>query len=398
MKLSTKARNLRPSPTLTISTRAKQLRADGHKVLDLSLGEPDFPTPTPIRAAAKDAIDKGYTKYTPSAGILPLRQRISSFLRERRGLTYGTDQIVVSTGAKQCLFNAILALVDPGDEVIIPSPYWVSYPSQVEIAGGDSVFVETKLEDNFQIDPDAIEHAITPYTKLIILNSPNNPTGAIYTKERVEAIAKLAAKKGIWLLSDEIYDELVYEGAKAHSPFQLCPEAQEKGILINGFSKAYAMTGWRLGYIAAPKPLIKAIRAIQGASTSGTNSIAQHAGVAALDMDRALLEEMRQTFEGRMLFLREKAKELPHVKSSSPQGAFYLMLDFSHYLGMQTPSGQTITSTVDLATYLLEQKYVAFVPGEAFGAPGKLRISYATDKDTLAACIDRTTEALKELR
>lgn len=398
MRLSHKAKNLKPSPTLVVSTQANQLRSQGIEILNMSLGEPDFPTPESICDAAKEAIDAGHTRYTSVAGIQPLRTKISTFLKEKWGYEYTADEILVSTGAKQCLYNAILSLIGPGDEVIIPTPYWVSYPTQVELAGGTPVFVESRVEDDFQIDPAAIESAITPYTKMLIINSPNNPTGAVYTRKTMEAIAQLVRKHDLWLLSDEIYNQLLYQGVESISPLQIDPSLKERTILINGFSKAYAMTGWRMGYMAAPRAVIKAANALQGAVTSGANTPTQHAALAALEVAPEILEHMRQTFETRLSVMHEGFSAIPELVVPQPQGAFYLMPDFSAYLGRQTPSGQIVSNTLELCSYLLNEAHVAAVPGEAFGAPGTIRFSYATDMDTIQAVIQHVSSALQALK
>lgn len=398
MRLSPTTKHLKPSPTLAVSAKASQLRAEGVEVLNMSLGEPDFPTPEPVRDAAKRAIDEGHTRYTAVAGMMPLRERISQFLHEQWQLSYKPQEVLVSTGAKQCLYNAIHALIGPGDEVIIPTPYWVSYPTQVEMAGGTPVYVNAKVEDDFQIDPAALEAAITPYTKMLVLNSPNNPTGAVYSRSIIEAItAMLERHPQIWLLTDEIYNRLVYGGVEALSPLQLNPALKERSILINGFSKAYAMTGWRMGYMAAPQEVISAANSIQGAITSGPNSVTQWAAIAALDLDPSVIEEMRQAFEVRLGLMQEGFEAIPKLRVPKPQGAFYLMPDFSAYLGNKTPKGETIEDTLQLSTYLLEQGRVAAVPGEAFGMPGTIRFSYATDQETIKQVIAQVKQTLETL-
>ena len=398
-RLSPYVKNLRPSPTLAVSSKARALQAEGLEILNLSLGEPDFPTPELIRIAGKDAIDAGHTRYTPVAGIMPLRKAISRHLQEHKQLNYRPDQIVVSTGAKQSLYNAIMALVGPGDEVLIPTPYWVSYPAQVELAGGKSVFVQTKVEDNFQISPEAIAAAITPYTRMLILNSPNNPTGTVYEKERVKAIAALLKENPqIWLLTDDIYDRLIYGDAEATNPLQWEPSLHDRTIVINGFSKAYAMTGWRIGYLAAPSDVVKAVIAIQGACTSGTNAPTQHAAIAALEPSlEPIIESMRQTFAKRLQAMLDTFGALPKTRYARPDGAFYLMVDFSHYMGHTTPLGKEIHDTVELATYLLEEGHVAGVPGEAFGMPGYIRFAYATNIGVIQQAAQNIKSALEKL-
>jgi len=397
MRLSYAVKQLAPSPTLAVKAAANALAAQGIDVLDMSLGEPDMPTPDAIRDAGKQAIDDGWTRYTAVAGMMPLRQRIAAYLGEQWGMSYEAEEILVSTGAKQCLYHAIQSLVGPGDEVLIPAPYWVSYTAQVELAGGTSVIVPCRVEDDFQIDPDAIAAAITPYTRMLIINNPNNPTGAVYDRDRIEAIAELVARHDLWLLSDEIYNKLVYGDAEAVSPLQINPGLKGQTVLVNGFSKAYAMTGWRMGYMAAPLPVIKAAIAAQGAVTSGANTIAQRAALAALDLEPAVIESMRQTFATRCELMQAGFQQIPDLRIPRPRGAFYLMPDFSAYLHRKAPSGEIIEDTVQLCQYLLHEAHVAAVPGEAFGAPGTVRFSYATDTDTIQQVIDNVGAALARL-
>lgn len=399
MRLSPNVKYLRPSPTLAVGTRAKELRAEGKEILDLSLGEPDFPTPEAIRTAAKKAIDDGQTRYTPEAGTLALRAAISRHWKERKGFDYKPEQIVVTTGAKQALYNAIMALIGPGDEVLIPSPYWVSYPAQVALAGGSSSFVPCRLEDHYQIDPDAVAKAITPYTRMLLLNSPNNPTGAVYTPDRMNAVAQLLRENPhIWLLCDDIYDRLVYGEHTASNPLEYAPDLIDRTVLVNGFSKAYAMTGWRIGYLAAPLPVAKAAIAVQGACTSGTNAPTQYAAITALSPAlEPTIEQMRQTFAQRLHIMLEEFSTIPDTQCAHPQGAFYLMVNFSFWLGSQTPQGNILHDSLDLATYLLEQGYVAGVPGDAFGAPGTIRFAYATDTQTIRRAAVRIKESLQQL-
>lgn len=400
MRLSVNVKNLRPSPTLAVGTRAKELRAEGKEILDLSLGEPDFPTPGVIREAAKIALDQGHTRYTAEAGMPALRAAICQHWKKRKGFDYKPEQIVVTTGAKQALYNTIMALVGPGDEVIIPAPYWVSYPAQVELAGGSCVFVPCRLEDHYQIDPDAIAQAITPYTRLLLLNSPNNPTGAVYTPDRMRAIAELLkSHPHVWLLCDDIYDRLVYGQDPASNPLEYDPSLYHRTVLINGFSKAYAMTGWRIGYMAAPLSVAKAAIAVQGACTSGTNAMTQYAAMTALSPDlEPTIEHMRRTFAQRLDVMLEDFSTIPGTQCAHPQGAFYLMVDFSSWLGSQTPQGKVLNHSIDIANYLLEQGHVAGVPGDAFGAPGTIRFAYATDTATIQKAAVRIKESLPLLK
>lgn len=398
MPISRIAKNVKPSPTFVINSKAKAMQAAGQEVLNLSVGEPDFPTPEIICKAAEEALAQGWTRYTPVAGTPDLRERISLFLKESKGLDYPAEQIVVSTGAKQSLYNAFSTLIDPGDEVIIPTPCWVSYEAQVELLGGKVVFVPTKSEDHFQIDPEALENAVTPATKMILINSPNNPTGAVYTSEVMEAIAEIVEKHKLWLVCDDIYDQLVYGDAKAISPLQLVPSLAKRTVMINGFSKAYAMTGWRLGYLAAPKEIVKASIAIQGSLTSGANTIAQRAAIAALSMPSSIVEGMRKTFEGRLQVILQELNKIPGVQCPIPQGAFYVLPDFKAFVGRTTPSGQIIKNTLELSEYLLQNALVATVPGEAFNFPGHIRFAYANSIPTIQKAISQVADALARLQ
>lgn len=399
MELSNRVKSLKPSPTLAVGARANQLRAEGKEILNLSLGEPDFPTPAPIQEAGQRAILEGKTTYTPVAGISALREAIADFLKRHKQLNYTASNIVVSTGAKQSLYNAIMSVVGPEDEVIIPTPFWVSYTTQVELAGGTPVLVYSKIEDNFQLNVDDIEAAITPKTKMVIVNSPNNPTGAVYSKDCMQALANLLMKHpNIWLLCDDIYDQLVYGGLEATNPLQFEASLQERSIIINGFSKAYAMTGWRMGYMAAPEPVVKAAIALQGAATSGPNAPTQYAALKALDESlNSTILEMRDTFADRLTCMKEAFGSIPNTTYSTPDGAFYLMVDFTQWLGSTTPSGTTISNTLELATYLLEEGLVAGVPGEAFGVPGTIRFAYSTNKEIIRKASEHITQALQKL-
>ncbi len=400
MRLSPAVKNLRPSPTLAVNAKAQALKAQGRSILDLSVGEPDFPTPSEISDAAKQALDSGWTRYSPVAGYPDLREAISQYLRRKYDYNYSPSEIAVTTGAKQALFNAVLSLIGPGDEVIIPSPYWVSYPDQVSLAGGTPVFLPTKLEDGFQINPAKLAELITPYTKMLILNSPSNPTGVVYRREILRKIAEILKKHPqIILLSDEIYNQLVYGSAEALSILNIEPSFKERTVLINGFSKAYAMTGWRVGYIAAPEPVIRAVSAVQGASTSGTNSFVQRAALAALSPSLdPKIQEMKSQFERRRDLIVELFSSIPGVKVFKPDGAFYLFADFSAYLGSTTPDGNVVKNTIDLSEFILIEGGVAAVPGEAFGAPGFIRFSYAADTQVIEKAAEKVKHALSLLK
>ncbi len=398
MRLSSLVKNLKPSPTLALRAQARALQNKGIHVFDLSVGEPDFPTPESICEAARTMISEGEIRYTPVPGTMELRKGIAQFLTNERGVSYEASEILVGTGAKQCLYNAFCSLISPGDEVLIPSPYWVSYPDQVRLAGGTPVFVESRKEEGFQIDPEAIEAAITPYTRMLVLNSPNNPTGAVYEKERILRVIQLAKKYDFWLLCDDIYDQLVYGDAEAHTPLSLDPSIKDRVILINGFSKGWAMTGWRLGYMAAPKSVIQASISLQGAITSGTSAVSQAAGVKALEMTEDYFAQTRAVFQQRLDLVMGKLNEIEGVFCKRPQGAFYVLPDFSAYLGKETPEGVQLNTAQELSAYLLVQAKVACTPGEAFGFPGVLRFSYAASEETLIGAFDAVREALSLLR
>ena len=398
MRLSPHVKSLKPSPTLALRGQANALKKQGIHVYDLSVGEPDFPTAEPVREAANAFVSSGEIRYTPVPGTAALREKIAGWLKENRGVEYSADEILVGTGAKQCLFNTIHSLIGPGDEVLIPSPYWVSYPDQVKLAGGTPVFIECPKEDGFQLDPAAVEAAITPYTRMLVLNSPNNPTGAVYHPENVAAIAALAKKHDFWLLCDDIYDQLVYGDTQAHTALSLDPSIKDRVVLINGFSKGWAMTGWRLGYMAAPRPVIQAAISLQGAITSGTSAVSQIAGVSALDMPESYFAETRAVFERRLDLVMDELSRIEGVFCKRPTGAFYVLPDFSAYLGRVTPEGERIETTQDLSAFLLQEAHVACMPGEAFGFPGVLRFSYAASEETLTGALRAVGSAVQTLR
>src|SRR5215213_10766975 len=323
MELAQRATILSPSLTLSIDSKAKAMKAEGIDVCGFGAGEPDFDTPEHIKAAAQAAIETGFTKYTPSSGTPELRQALADKFQADNGLMYKPSQIIVSNGAKHSCYNAILATVQAGDEVIIPSPYWLSYPEMVRLAGGEPVFVQTKEENGWKMTPDEFQDAMTPRTKMVILNSPNNPTGAVYTREELEALVEVAAGEDILILSDEIYEKLVYDGAKHVSIASLSKEAYDLTITVNGFSKAYAMTGWRLGYLAAPEAIAKAVDAIQSHSTSNPCSFAQQGGLAALRGDQTAVSDMRDEFDLRRDYMFDRITKIPNITAVKPQGAFY---------------------------------------------------------------------------
>lgn len=385
--LAERATILTPSLTLSIDSKAKAMKAEGIDVCGFGAGEPDFDTPEHIKAAAQAAIESGFTKYTPSSGIPELRQAISEKFKADNGLDYKPSQIVVSNGAKHSCYNAILATCQPGDEVIIPSPYWLSYPEMVRLAGADPVFVQTKEENNWKMTAEEFEEAMTPRTKMVILNSPGNPTGSVYTAEELQAIVEVAAGEDILILSDEIYEKLVYDGVKHTSVASLSQEAYNLTITINGFSKSYAMTGWRMGYLGAPEQIAKAIDAIQSHSTSNPCSFAQKGALAALKGDQTPVEDMRAEFDLRRNYMVGRLGSIGRVSVVAPQGAFYVLVNISQ-LGL---------SSTNFAERLLSKHHVAVVPGIAFGHDGTIRFSYATSLDVIKKGLDRFEEFCRTL-
>ncbi|RHR04974.1 pyridoxal phosphate-dependent aminotransferase [Clostridium sp. AF20-17LB] len=395
MKLSKRANRIQPSVTVELNAKVAQMLQDGMDIVKMNIGEPDFGTPQNIRDASKEAIDNGFTRYTAVSGILDLRKAICQKLKKDNGIEYLAENICVSTGAKQAIMNAVLTLVDEGDEVIIPIPCWVSYESMVEIAGGVAVTVPTK--EDFHLDIPKIEEKINDKTKAIIINTPNNPTGVVYTKQELEKLAALAIKYDIMIISDEVYEKLIYEDAKHISPAALSQDAWEHVITINGVSKSYAMTGWRIGYLAAPKVIAKKASGLQGHMTSATNSIAQKAALEALTGPQDSVETMRQEFDKRRQAMYERLNQIEGITCENSCGAFYLMPDVSAYYG-KTNKGQTITNSVEMAGYLLEEAQVAVVPGDGFRAPKNLRLSYSNSMENLMRGLDRIEDALKKLK
>ncbi len=384
MSLANRVLKLSPSSTLAITAKAKALRAEGHDVIGLGAGEPDFNTPEHILEAAWKAMQEGHTKYTPSAGILSLRQAIQRKLREDNQLTYELDQIVVCCGAKHALYNIFQVLINKGDEVIIPTPYWVSYPEQVKLAEGVPVFVEGREENQFKITPEQLEAAITPRTKAVIINSPSNPTGVVYSRSELAALAEICLKHKLFIISDEIYEKLIYGETEHVSIASLSQELYEQTFVVNGVSKPYSMTGWRIGYVAGPQPYMKAIADLSSHSTSNPTSIAQYAALAALEGPQEPLEEMKKAFKERRDRVYALLVQLPGVSCVMPQGAFYLFPNVSQVL-----KESAYQSVDQWAEALLEQEKVALVPGSGFGAPDNVRISYATSLSALEEAIGR---------
>ena len=387
MQLSEAIQRIQPSPTIAVSNRAAALKAEGRDVISLGAGEPDFDTPEHIKAAAIAALEAGFTKYTPSAGLPELRQAIAEKLEADNGLSYRPSQVVVSSGAKHSCYNAILATCQPGDEVLIPSPYWVSYPDMVRLAGAEPVIVQTTERNGWKMRASDFENAMTPRTKMVILNTPGNPTGAVYTREELEGIVEVAAEEDIYILSDEIYEKLVYDDAKHVSVASLSPEAYGLTITVNGFSKAYAMTGWRLGYLAAPEAVAKAVDNIQSHSTSNPCSFAQKGAVAALKGDQQALADMRDEFSMRRDYMFDRITKIPNITAVKPQGAFYILVNISQ-LGL---------SSQNFADRLLSKANVAVVPGAAFGDDRTVRLSYATSIDIIKKGLDRFQDFCRTL-
>lgn len=385
MERSERAQRLTPSATLAITAKANEMRAKGMDVIGLGAGEPDFNTPEHIIQAASEAAQAGHTKYTPSGGIIELRQAIADKLHHDNQLSYDTNQIIVTTGAKHALYNAFQALLNPGDEVIIPAPYWVSYVEQVKLAGGKPVIVETSESQSFKLTATQLEQALTPQTKLLVINSPNNPTGSVYTRDELFALGQVCLEHGIGIISDEIYERLIYEGEHV-SIASLSDELYDLTLVINGVSKTYAMTGWRIGYAAGKAEVIQAMTDISSHSTSNPSSIAQFATHAALTGSQEPVAEMKRAFLARRNYVVERMNGMNGVKTTAPQGAFYVFANISRIL---TASSSHYRDAGDWSTALLEEEHVAVVPGTAFGAPQHIRLSYATSMEQLERAMER---------
>ncbi|HZO90360.1 MAG TPA: pyridoxal phosphate-dependent aminotransferase [Chthonomonadaceae bacterium] len=397
MSLSQRARNTAPSPTLGITAKIKALRAQGVDVVGFGAGEPDFDTPAYIKQAAVDALNAGYTKYTPSSGDVDLKDAIVAKLARDNNLHYKRENVIVSCGAKHSLYNLMQALLDPGDEILIPAPYWVTYPEQVRLADGKPVCVETRPENDFMPTIEAVRAALTPRTKGLILNSPSNPTGGVASRQTVEALAALAVEHNFYLISDEIYEKLLYDGRQHISPAALGPEVFQRTVTINGCSKAYSMTGWRIGYAAAADTeLIAAMGRLQDQSTSNPTSIAQKAAVAALNGPQDAVEEMRQAFEERRNLIVEKLNAIPGVACRLPGGAFYAFADIASTRGKRAGE-RVIGGSDDLADYLLSEFQVGVIPGSGFGADNYIRLSYATSKENILKGLERLDAGIRKL-
>ena len=395
-KLSERLQRLAPSATLAMSQKSSEMKAQGIDVINMSVGEPDFNTPDHIKEAAKKAIDNNFSRYSPVPGYPDLRKAIAEKLSKENALYYTTEEILVSNGAKQSVCNAVMALVNDGDEVIIPAPYWVSYPQMAKLAGGIPVFINAGFEQEFKITPQQLESAITPKTKMLILCSPSNPTGSVYSAEELKALAEVIKKHdGLYVLADEIYEHINYTGN--HASIAAVEGMKERTIIINGVSKAYAMTGWRIGFMAAPEWIVKGCNKLQGQYTSGPCSVSQMAALAAYTQPQNCVEEMRQAFERRKNLIVSLAKEVPGFEVNDPQGAFYLFPKCSSYFG-RTDGERVIRNSTDFAMYLLEKGHVATVGGDAFGDPECFRMSYATSDDNIIEAMERMKEVLSKLR
>ncbi|GCL49809.1 aspartate aminotransferase [Microcystis aeruginosa NIES-3804] len=379
MKLASRVNQVTPSLTLAIDSLAKEMKKNGEDVCSFSAGEPDFDTPTHIKAAAKKALDEGKTRYGPAAGEPGLRKAIAEKLLRDNQLAYNADNVIVTNGGKQSLYNLIMALIEAGDEVIIPAPYWLSYPEMVTLAGGTSVIVNTSLENQYKITPEQLEAAITPKTKLFVLNSPSNPTGIVYTPEEIAALAEIVVEKDILVVSDEIYEKILYDGAIHRSIASFGPEIFQRSIISNGFAKAFSMTGWRVGYVAGPVEIVKAMTKIQGHSTSNVCTFAQYGAIAALESPQDCIEEMVKAFSERRQYILERVRAIPELNCPTPNGAFYVFIDIS----------QTGLKSRDFCQKLLKTQKVAAIPGIAFGADDCIRLSYATDLKTIEKGFDR---------
>ena len=395
LPLSTRTQNIAASLTVAIDTLAKQMIADGKDVVSLGAGEPDFPTPEPIREAAIKAINEGKTRYTAPVGILDVRKAVCEKLERENGLHYAPEQIIMTSGAKHAVFNALAALINPGDEVIIPAPYWVTYPELVKWLGGTPVFVQAGIENSFKITAKQLKEAITEKTKAILINNPCNPTGSVYSESELAELAKVIVESDIYCISDEVYEYFVYDGK--FTSIASFDGMAERTIVVNGFSKSHCMTGWRVGYDAAPAPIAKIIGKIQGQATHHPSNIAQYAALAALRMGMGEVEKMRAAFRRRRDFMVSQVSKILGESIKAPEGAFYLFAPVAKLFGKKTPAGTTINGSIDFCKYLLETQGLAIVPGAAFGDDSCVRFSYAASDETLAKACERFERGIRSL-
>lgn len=397
MLLTKRVKNMKPSATVELTAKVLDLKRQGVDVIALNVGEPDFNTPENVCRIGKKAIDEGFTRYTTVSGTVELREAICKKLLEDNKIKYSPKEIIVSTGGKQVLINAVLALCEEGDEVLLPTPCWVSYIEMIKLAGSKPVLIKTEEEDEFQLNIQKIKEAITDKTKAIIINTPNNPTGAVYTEETLRELGQLAVKHDFYIISDEIYEKLVYDGCKHISIASFSPEIKEKTIVVNGFSKAYAMTGWRLGYGAGPAKVIKGMTSLQGHMTTSANSISQMAAVEALEGPKESIDYMRTQYDKRRKYLLDRLNKMKDIRCSQARGAFYLMPNISSLFG-KSYKGKAIKDSKDVANFLLDKAHIAVVPGEAFEAPENVRISYSNSLEKIKEAMDRMEKALSILK
>lgn len=388
MHTSKLVNSLQPSETLAAAAKARELRSKGIDVMEFTVGEPDFITPKHIREAAKSAMDAGHTRYTAATGIQELKQAICDAFKRDHGVTYKPSEVTVSNGAKHCLHNVLVACCEPGDEVIIPTPYWVSYSALVELVGAKPVMVETTEQEGFCLSPEKFLNAITPRTRLMMLNSPSNPTGGVYPVETLAALAKVAVEKNIIILSDEIYDKLIYSGHEFRSFASFGEEVRRLTVIVNGVSKAYAMTGWRIGWTLAPENVSAAINKLQSQQTSNPCSVSQYAALAALNGPQECVAEMRREFSIRRDYVTSRLRSIPGITFAEPGGAFYVFFQISSYFGKPVGGGPAVTNATEFCTALLERAHVAIVSGDAFGAPGYVRLSFAASMEMLTRGLD----------
>lgn len=395
MRYSQRVSQIAPSVTLAITAKAGRLKQEGHDIISFGVGEPDFNTPEHILQAAVKAMYDGKTKYTPASGIAELKQAIIKKFKEDNGLTYGMSQIIVSTGAKQSLANTMMALLNEGDEVLMAVPYWVSYPDLVRLAGGVPILCEGSAQNSYKLTPEILERHVTDKSRAVIINSPNNPSGTVYTRPELEALAETAKAHDLLIISDEIYEKLIYDGTAHESIASVSQDAYERTVVVNGVSKAYAMTGWRIGYLAGPEPLVKMMSSLQSHTTSNPCSISQYASLEAISGDQSFVKEMKKEFESRRDLTMELISQIPEVGCIRPQGAFYVMMDVKALLG-RTHKGVKISTALEFSDRLLSEKLTAVVPGEGFGIEGFIRLSYATSKENIRTGLERIRAFVEE--